>query len=89
MQMGGAGDQDGGVGSSEAVIDVDYCDVWAAGVEHAEEGGGATERSSVADGSGDGDDGDGYEAADDRGKRAFHAGAYDNGVGRGELCMHG
>jgi hypothetical protein len=83
------GDQSGGVGSAEAVVDVDDGDVRGAGVEHAEEGGGTGEAGSVTNGGGDGDDGDGDQAADDGGKRAFHAGADDDGVGLGELGADG
>ena len=58
-------DERGGVGGAEAVVDVDYGDVGGAGVEHAEERGGPVEGGAVADGGGDGDDGDADEAADD------------------------
>src|SRR6266851_7728752 len=63
--VGGAGDEGGGVGCAEAVVDVDDGDVRRAGVEHAEEGCGAGEGGSVADRGRDGDDGDADEAADD------------------------
>ncbi len=83
--FGGSCDEGGGIGGAEAVVDVDYGDVGGAGVEHAEEGGGSAEAGSVAYGGGDGDDGDSDEASDDRGERAFHSGADDDGVGGGEL----
>ena len=58
-------DQGGGVGGTEAVVDVDDGDVGGAGVEHAEECGCSGEGGSVADRGGDCDDWDADEAADD------------------------
>jgi hypothetical protein len=89
LAVGSPGDESGGVGGAEAVVDVDDGDVGGAGVEHAEEGGGAVKAGTVADGGGDGDDRDADEAADDGGESAFHAGADDDGVDAGELVADG
>lgn len=84
LSLGCAGDEGCGVGGSEAVVDVDDADVGRAGVEHAEQSGCTGEGGSVADRGGDGDDGNGDEAADDAGQSAFHSGTDDDGVGSGE-----
>lgn len=87
--VGGSCDEGGGVGGSEAVVDVDYGDIGRAGVKHAEQSCGSVERCSVAYGGGDGEDRDSDEASDDGGERAFHSGADDHGIGVGELFAHG
>src|SRR6185437_16058418 len=84
LSVCGASDEGGRIGGTEAVVDVDNTDVWRAGVEHAEERGCSGEGGSVADGGGDGDNRHSDEAADDTGKRTFHAGADDDGIGGGE-----
>ena len=78
-------DAGGYAGGTEAVVDVDHGDAGGAAVEHAEEGGDATEAGAVADAGGDGDDGDGYEAAYYAGECAFHAGDADDYAGFGEF----
>src|SRR5688500_6819879 len=70
-----------GEARAEAVVDVYYCDVGGAGVQHSEQGGEAVEGGAVAYRRRKRDHGDGDEAADDRGKRAFHAGGDDDDPG--------
>ncbi len=82
---GGTRYQYGSVGRAEAVVYIYYGDVGRTGVQHPQKGCGAVETGSIADRGGYRDDGYADEAADYRGKRAFHARADDDGVGAGEL----
>lgn len=76
-------DAGGYTGGTEAVVYVDDGYVGGAAVEHAEEGRYSVETGPVTYAGGDGDDGDGYEAANYARERAFHAGDTDNYSGLG------
>lgn len=62
----------GGVGGTEAVVDIYDGDTGSATGEHAQEGAQAGEVGAVADAGGNGDDGAGNETCHDAGQGAFH-----------------
>ena len=82
-----ASDQAGDVGSLETRVDIHDADVRGTTIEHAQQGRDPAEAGTVADARGDGHDGTGDPAPDDRGQGPFHAGDHHDRVGRVEAVF--
>lgn len=77
----------GGVAGPETVVDINDGDTTATAVEHAQQGGDASEACAIANAGGYGDYGAVDKSGHDAGQGAFHAGHYHEDIGLEEVGM--